>query len=110
MERTDYINIIFPNGEKWRVNAYPIAKEAAEFNVKVSKIDPDFDPEQYDIEINDNLDYYLSEDGFDDLLDYMENFSDWDKLDKKQVKTEGFPDHAGWLLSGNFVAKAGVNK
>ena len=102
--RTKYIDITFPNGEKWRVNAYPIAKECAEFNIKTYKTVLDL--AQYDIEVNDDIDYLLSSEGFDDLIDYMTNFSDWNNLDKSQVKTEGFPDHEGWLCSGNFISRA----
>lgn len=105
MDKTKYIDVVFPNGEKWRVNAYPVAKECAESNVpNMTKIDRDINPEQYDIAIHDDIDYLLSPEGFDDLRDYLEGFSDWNSLDKEQIRSQGIPTYDAWLLSGNFVA------
>jgi hypothetical protein len=105
MEKIKYIDVVFPNGEKWRVNAYPVAKECAEMNVPhMTNIDRNINPDKYDIVLNDDIDYLLSTEGFDDLRDYLENFSDWNTLEKKQIGSQSFPAYESWLMSGNFVA------
>lgn len=101
MTKTEFIDFIFPNGEKWRIKAYPVAVQRAYSMVEIPDQHPD-----YENALNDEIEYALCPEGFDDLLYYLENHTEWNELDKELIKV--FPDrptYPEWLLAGEYVAK-----
>jgi hypothetical protein len=101
MSRTEFIELSFPNGEKWRIKAYPIAVERAYAMVELPEQHPD-----YDNALNDEIEYVLCPEGFDDLLYYLENQMEWDKLDKELIKVIPMkPTYSEWLLAGDYYPK-----
>lgn len=100
-QRTEFIELMFPNGEKWRIKTYPIAVERAYSMVELSDQHPDFDNA-----LNDEIEYALCPEGFDDLMYYFENHIEWDRLDKELIKTiPAKPKYEDWLLAGEYYVK-----
>jgi hypothetical protein len=100
MSKTEFVDMSFPNGETWRVTAYPIAEERAQFFVEHESIN-------YEDVVRDEIEYALSPEGFDDLLYYIENYMEWKCLDKRLLrKKEITPSYEDWLLTGAFVSEA----
>jgi hypothetical protein len=100
--RTKYIEMEFPDGTRWRINAYLIAVERAYFwveNINENHLD-------YDNALNDEIEYALSSDGFDDLIHFMENLMDWNELEREKLPSLLVkPMYDYWLNSGNFLSK-----
>lgn len=100
MSNIKFIDMTFPNGETWRVTAFPIAEERARFFVESWNIDSE------DL-VRDEIEYALSQEGFDDLIYYIENYMDWKCLDKRLLrKKEIAPSYEDWLLAGSFSNEA----
>jgi len=101
MSKTEFIDMTFPNGETWRVTAYPIAEERARFFVESWGVN------NYEDGVRDEIEYALSPKGFDDLLYYIENYMEWKCLDKRLlIKKEIAPSYEDWLLAGSFTSEA----
>ena len=103
MSKTEFIDMLFPNGETWRITAFPIAEERARFFVESWGIES----RKYEHYVRDEIKYALSPEGFDDLIEYIENYMYWECLDKRLlIKKEIAPSYEDWLLAGSFTSEA----
>lgn len=91
-----WIHIRFPNGDVWRVDAEPIAKNRAEYYAKRESEGIVNGPDQnsYQRIFWDEFHYAIRSD--DELRDWMFNNMDWKDLPTKEfVSTEGGPNYHG---------------
>ena len=96
MSETQFIDLTFPNGETWRIAAYPVAEERAYFFIDSSVSD-------YEKVVKSEIDYALSPDGFDELIIYIEEYGEWNRLKKILLKRKPVvPSYDEWLLAGRF--------
>ena len=100
MSKTEFIDMLFPNGETWRITAYPIAEERARFFVESWGVN------NYEDGVRDEIEYALSPEGLDDLIEYIENYMEWKDLDKKLLRNTMIPSYEDWLLAGSFTSEA----
>jgi hypothetical protein len=101
MSETQFIDLTFPNGETWRITAYPIAEERAYFFIDSSVSD-------YEKVVKSEIDYVLSPDGFDELITYIEQYGEWNSFKKILLKRKSIsPSYDEWLLAGQFKSEVG---
>jgi hypothetical protein len=102
--RTKFIDMEFPDGTTWRVKAYPVAVERAYSIVDGEGIDEDHP--DYENAINDEIEYVLCPDGFEELMRFMENFMYWGDLEKAKIYSVPIkPTYGEWLSSGQYLSK-----
>jgi hypothetical protein len=100
--KTEFIEMEFPDGTKWKIKAYPIAVERAYSMVEdIDKNHPD-----YENAFNDEIEYVLCSDGFEELMRFTETFMDWGDLEKEKIHSVPIkPTYGEWLLSGQCLCK-----
>jgi len=96
-----YIDITFNNGETWRIHVNPIALDRARY---YATHDCDDDASlNFDTVVEDEMNYVLSSNGYDDLIDYMQNNCNWADLEKELIKSEAVVDrYDEWFSSVEY--------
>lgn len=102
--RTEFIDIEFYDGTTWRIKAYPIAVERAYSIMAGEGIDEDHP--DYENAFNDEIEYVLCPNGFEELMRYTENFMYWGDLEKEKIHVTPIkPTYGEWLESGQYLCK-----